>query len=172
MSGGWGGQAELPEPAPQSCTRPGRQERALRRGGLGGGEQHSRPSWREDGTGEGAKGREAGGSQGWGGRDLTRPLAGWGSVLILRGLGAPKGLRWSLPVVERRKGRRCDPRLWMPGVQPAQGPRMRPPESCLAWGRPQLSPAPPKGWGVNWPLWGESRAALGCVCPRQPGQHE
>ena len=115
----------LSTPSLQHRGAPGQgvRELALRRGGSGGGEGHSRPSWREDGRGEGAKGREAGGSQGWGGRYLRRPLAGWGSVVILRGLGAPKGLRWSPPVLERRKGRRCDPRLWMLAVQPAQGPR-------------------------------------------------
>lgn len=152
-SGGWGGQVEplslhhSAAAARASGSRP--KEGRVR----GLGTSTPGPPGEQAGQGKG-HGQEAGTARGL-----------WQGLCVdPQRTGALKGLRWSLSVAEMRNGRRRDPRLWMPGVRPAKGPAgglLR-----AAWlGGAQLSPAPPEGWGVSWPLWGESRAALGHFRP-------
>lgn len=101
------------------------------------------PPGEQVGQGSGATARRPGlhVASGRGGA-LCGPSQDWG----------PEGAEMERPLCcGDEEWRRCDPRLWMPGVSLPKGPRGRPPESCLAW--EQLSRPLPKE--------GESRAALG-----------
>lgn len=147
-----GGEGRHHSAAPGQDVR----ERTPKGRGSGGWGPALKASWRGGGTGEGAT---AGG---------PGPHVASGRVGLCadpQRTGALKGLRWSLSAVETRKGRRRDPRLWMLGVQPAQGPRGRPPESCLAWGCP-AQPGPSRRPGGQLASLGRGWAALGHFHPR------